>query len=66
MVTLNYFLRVHVCYEASNISVHIYLSRNGNGITCAIVPHSNAPETLPQILSTRKDLVKDHLLRTFD
>ena len=33
----------------------------GNGITCAIVPHSNAPETLPQILSARKDLVKGHL-----
>ena len=38
----------------------------GNGITCAIVPHSNAPETLPQILSTCKDLVKGHLSRTFD
>ena len=38
----------------------------GNGITCAIVPHSNAPETLPRILSARKDLVKGHLSRTFD
>ena len=38
----------------------------GNGITCAIVPHSNAPETLSRILSARKDLVKGHLSRTFD
>ena len=40
----------------------------GNGITCAIVPRtrSNAPETLPRILSARKDLVKGHLSRTFD
>ena len=38
----------------------------GNGITCTIVPHSNAPETLPRILSARKDLVKGHLSRTFD
>ena len=38
----------------------------GNGIVCAIVPHSNVPETLPRILSAHKDLVKGHLLRTFD
>ena len=38
----------------------------GNGITCAIVPHSNAPEILPRILSARKELVKGHLSRTFD
>ena len=31
-----------------------------------IVPHSNAPETLPRILSAHKDLVKGHLSRTFD
>ena len=31
-----------------------------------IVPYSNAPETIPQIFSSRKDIVKGHLLRTFD
>ena len=38
----------------------------GNGITCAIAPHSNAPETLPRILNAHKDLVKGHLSKTFD
>ena len=33
---------------------------------CAIVLHSNAPEILPRILSTRKDLVKGHLSKMFD
>ena len=43
-----------------------YVYRIGNGIMCAIVPHSNAPETLPRIPSACKDLVKGHLLKTFD
>ena len=37
----------------------------GNGIMSAIVPHSNAPETLPLIRSTCIDLVKCHLSKKF-
>ena len=43
----------------------IYMYRIGNGITCAIDQHSNAPETLPRILRARKDLVKGHLSKMF-
>ena len=60
-------MRVHMtplthCYDLKLLD-HRFMSIYGigNGIMCAIVPHSNAPETLPRILSTRKDLVKGHL-----
>ena len=47
---------VHICFSIDYRDTCIH--GIGNGITCAIVPHSNAPETLPRIHSARKDLVK--------
>lgn len=63
----NYFTEtmhnIHVQYTMDYRATYVY--RIGNGIMCAIVPHSKAHETLPRILSARKDLVKGHLSKTF-